>query len=311
MIVSVIIVTFNSSSVIDRCFDALRLSQLANSMEIIVVDNGSTDTTVTKLKSYQGTQMPFESFRVIYLATNHGYARANNVGFKYSNGDYVLLLNPDAFVQRDTISGCLEKLVENPRAGAIGCRLTLANGKIDKACRRSLPTIITSAYRLSGLSLLFPRSRFAQYNLTYLDDYGTYPVGSVSGAFLLTTRVAYLKAGGLDEAFFMYGEDLAYCNRMHKIGLEVWYDGVHCAVHLKGANGGKKTAASLFFFYRAMYIYYRKYSKSTAAGLIAVNLVTIVLFCLHLVSDSLRKLVGFLSRQGRVESGVEHNDLSY
>ncbi len=162
-----------------------------------------------------------------------------------------------------------------------GCRLLLPDGRLDRACRRSFPTLWNSFARLSGLSLLFARSRlFAGYNLTYLPDNANYAVDCVSGAFLMVSRAVYERVGGLDKDYFMYGKDIDWCYRIRAAGYQVWYEGDVVTVHHKGGNGGKRSAHSLYHFYNTMLIYYRKHHAARYPTWLTA-LLSIALKCLY------------------------------
>lgn len=264
LLISIIIVTYNSLKVLPNCVNALEKSFFAEEFEIIFVDNGSKDGTIEWLQEYeQGmttSRSAFGSSRILLLKENRGYAYANNRGLEVSCGDAFLLLNPDAFVSVETIHQCYQKLSSDISIGAVGCRLQLGNGRLDRACRRSLPTLWNTFCRLSGLSLVFSGSAvFAKYNLTYLDECQSYDVEALSGAFMMVQRRAYESIGGLDEDYFMYGEDLDWCYRIRKSGMRIWYEGTTTATHLKGQNGGKQSIKTLRSFYDTMYLYYLKH----------------------------------------------------
>ena len=143
----------------------------------------------------------------------------------------------------------------------------LSDGRLDRACRRSFPTLWNSFARLSGLSLLFARSPlFAGYNLTYLPNDVNYAVDCVSGAFLIVSRAVYERVGGLNEDYFIYGEDIDWCYRIRSAGYQVWYKCSVVTVHHKGGNGGKRSAHSLYHFYNTMLIYYRKHHAARYPG---------------------------------------------
>jgi GT2 family glycosyltransferase len=147
--------------------------------------------------------------------------------------------------------------------GVLGCKVVLPDGRLDLACRRSFPTPEVSFYRMSGLSKLFPKhERFAQYNLTYLDENETYEVDSVVGAFMLVRREVVEQIGMLDEDYFMYGEDIDWCYRIKQAGWKVVYYPEVEIIHYKGASGGKKNPRIIYEFYRAMYLFYEKHYKS-------------------------------------------------
>jgi hypothetical protein len=136
------------------------------------------------------------------------------------------------------------------------------DGSLDLACRRAFPTPEVSAYRMLGLSKLFPRSqRFGRYNMTYLDPNVLAEVDSVVGAFMLVRAQAIQQAGLLDETFFMYGEDLDWAYRIKQHGWQVWYNPAVTVLHVKEA-ASKTSAKARQEFYRAMLIFYAKHYEA-------------------------------------------------
>ncbi len=259
--ISIIIVTYNSIAVLPSCLRALSASQGANHFDVIVVDNASSDDTCAWLDTFiTEDRHGYASITSIKLEENRGFAYANNRGLEQAAGDHLLLLNPDTEVEPTTILSIARLLDDDSGVGVAGCRLVLRDGRLDQACRRSFPTLWNSFTRMSGLSLLFPRSQWlASYNLTYLDEYQSYEVDCISGAFLMIRKIVYDTIGGLDEDFFMYGEDIDWCYRIKKSGYRVLYDGTVSTLHLKGANGGKRSDESLRSFYDTMLLYYQKH----------------------------------------------------
>lgn len=236
--------------------------------EIFVVDNHSADGSLEKL---------VEDFKdhalVKFIENEHndGFAVANNLAFRKSSGDYILLLNSDVIVNRNTINESLNFIRANPNIGIVGCKVILPDGTLDKACRRSFPTFEVSFYRMSGLSKLFPNSkRFNRYNLSYLDDNGVYPVDCVVGAFMMIESQLMKRCGGLDESYFMYGEDIDLCYKTKELGYEVYYYGKYDITHYKGASGKNKRL--LYEFHKSMEIFYDKHYKKDDS--IIINIIT-------------------------------------
>lgn len=258
--ISVILVTYNSMSVLPSCIHSLEQCSAARELEIVIADGGSSDGTLEWLYEYKERyEVSFLGVQLVRLSSNRGYAYANNRAIERARGDFLLLLNPDTIVQPSTIETCLNTLTKDQTIGAVGCRLLLLDGKLDRACRRSFPTLWNSLMRFSGMSLLFPQSRIlSSYNLSYLDECESYPVDCLSGAFMMVPTDVAKKVGPLDEDYFMYGEDIDWCYRVKQKGFKVWYEGKVTTVHLKGGNGGKKSQLSLHSFYATMGIYYRK-----------------------------------------------------
>jgi GT2 family glycosyltransferase len=286
--ISVILVTFNSINVLPGCLASLERCSSAGELEIILVDNASTDGTPGWIVHYQSHVRSF-SVRSQLLSRNNGYAYANNRGLEMAQGEILLLLNPDTVVGYDAIARCEETIREDHEIGAVGCRLELPDGRLDRACKRSFPTFWNSFTRLSGLSLLFPGSRWLSlYNLTFLDEHASYPVDCVCGAFMMISRATYENVGGLDEAFFMYGEDIDWCYRIKKAGWTIWYLGAATTAHYKGGNGGKRSRQSLYHFYDTMYVYYVRTLGNESRSLRArlLRLLLRVMFYVHTAGNA-------------------------
>jgi GT2 family glycosyltransferase len=133
-----------------------------------------------------------------------------------------------------------------------------ADGSMDLACRRSIPSLWDGFCRATGLDARFPRSRrLAGYNLTWLDPDDTYDVGAINGAFMMGRREAFEKVGLFDEDFFMYGDDLDLCYRFTQAGYRVVYDGRVSITHLKGTSVAKdyeRMSKAIFDANKAFYL---------------------------------------------------------
>ncbi|MBQ2897679.1 MAG: glycosyltransferase family 2 protein [Clostridia bacterium] len=247
MTLSVIIVNYNTKELLKKCVESV-ISTFSEA-EIIVVDNASSDKSRELIKTLD--------VKYVLLEQNLGFSKANNIGLKEATGDAVLFLNPDTIVKENTLKRCLEFLQSHPDAGAVGCRVVLPDGKMDKACKRKFPTPFNSFCTLFKIAKIFPR---LGYNLSYLDDDGVYEVDCLVGAFMMCSVSAIKKTGGFDENFFMYGEDIDLCLRIKKAGFKIWYLGDHEIIHVKGA-AGKRSKKAKEAFYDSMSIYYKKHFK--------------------------------------------------
>jgi N-acetylglucosaminyl-diphospho-decaprenol L-rhamnosyltransferase len=178
--------------------------------------------------------------RYLAAAENLGFGRANNLGYEHTTGEFVLFLNPDTIANEAALAHAVRRLQAEPGIGLLSVKLIQADGTMDLACRRSIPTLWDGFCRASGLAAACPHSRlFAGYNLTYLPDDGTYDVGAINGAFMLTRRAVLEQAGLFDERFFMYGDDLDLCIRVARAGHRIVYDGRVQIIHLKGLSVAK------------------------------------------------------------------------
>jgi GT2 family glycosyltransferase len=259
----VVILNYNTRELLRNCLASLH-DQHDVDFVTCVVDNASSDRSAAMVKE------EFPEVHLIPSNENIGYPAGNNLGLRAfgfpgrGEAHFVMLLNPDTVVPKGALRKMLDYAAAHADVGALGPRLLLEDGTLDKACRRSFPTPEVSFYRLTGLSRLFPRSRrFGRYNLTYLNEQETNDVDSLVGACMLVRGEALAKAGLLDERFFMYGEDLDWCLRIKQAGYRVVYFADVIVHHIKrAASRGSQKAQ--FEFVRAQWLFYAKhYAGST------------------------------------------------
>ncbi|NPV66341.1 MAG: glycosyltransferase family 2 protein [Anaerolineae bacterium] len=260
----IVIVNWNTCDLLRRCLQTVLASQ-GVTFRVVVVDNASTDGSPDMVRA------EFPGVDLIVSPINGGFAYANNLGLRalgFGRGCgedapcYALLLNPDTEVPPDALREMVAFMDADPRIGVAGPKLVLPDGSLDLACRRSFPTPEISAYRMIGLSRLFPRSRrFGRYNLTYLDPDLVTEVDSVVGAYMQVRREAIASVGLLDEVYFMYAEDIDWAYRVKQAGWTVWYNPRVTVLHVKRAASRRNPRAQREF-YRAMLIFYRRHYRA-------------------------------------------------
>ncbi|RPH35293.1 glycosyltransferase family 2 protein, partial [bacterium] len=251
---SVIIVNYNVRQFLENSLASIQRAMEGLQGEIFVVDNASDDGSVEMV------QASFPDVCLIGNRENVGFARANNMALARARGRFLLLINPDTVVQEDTFRVLLKFFEEHPDAGLAGCKILNPNGSIQLPCRRSFPTPWVAFTKVFGLAALFPASRlFGKYNLTYLSPDETYPVDAVSGSFMMLRRESYDKVGGLDEEFFMYGEDLDWCYRVQQAGYKVYYVHSTKIIHFKGESTRRSEIDEVRIFYGAMQVFVEKH----------------------------------------------------
>lgn len=237
-LLSIVIVAYQSRAEIGPCLASLPPAIDGGATEVLVVDNSPGDGA--------GDLIRAEYPKVQYLAApeNLGFGRASNRGYAASRGEFVLFLNPDTVANAPALAHCLRRLRDDPRLGLVSPRLVQADGTMDLASRRSIPTLWDGFCRAAGLAGRFPHRRwFAGYNLTHLPPEGTYDVGAINGAFMLAPRRVLQSVAPdgavFDERFFMYGDDLDLCIRVARAGWRIVYDGRVSITHLKGMSVGR------------------------------------------------------------------------
>lgn len=214
-IVSVIIVNYNGGNDIVACLHSLENSESAQNLDIIVVDNGSTDDSVAQIR----TQYPRVNLHL--MGENLGFAAACNVGIRAALAETILLLNPDTEVKSDAILKMYEALSRNPHWGIVGARMLNQTGNAYRAARR-FPQPKDMAYAAMGLAKLFHNSRkyngylYGECELASLDH-----VDQVEGSCLMISATARAKVGSLDERFFIFFEEVDWCKRVKEAGFEI------------------------------------------------------------------------------------------
>lgn len=252
--ISILIVNYNTCRLTMDCLRSVYESDTNYSYEIILIDNHSRDDSVEQISR------EFPGVFLIANQDNTGFASANNQGIKVASGRYVLLLNSDTVVRKDTLETMISFMDGRPDIGASGCKIILPDGSLDKACKRGFPTPAASFYYAFGFSRLFPdRPRFNGYQLGYLDPDQDYPVDCLVGAFMMLRRETIEQVGGLDEEFFMYGEDLDWCFRIKEAGWGIHYYPQTTIVHLKGGSARRRPFKIVYEFHRAMILFHRKH----------------------------------------------------
>ena len=244
MKLSIVIVSYNVRSYLEACLQSVHKALEGIEGEVFVVDNHSSDDTVSVLRSQ------YSWVRLIENQENLGFAKANNIAIRQSQGDYVLLLNPDTVVGEQTLRSALLFMDEHPKAGGAGVMMLNTDGTRAPESRRALPTPWVSCLKMLGFT--------KRYYMSHLPWDAPGRIDVVSGAFCLLRKDALDKIGLLDEDFFMYGEDIDLSYRLLKAGWENWYL-PYAIVHHKGKSTQKSDYRYVHIFYQAMLIFFRKH----------------------------------------------------
>lgn len=268
---SVIILSYNTDKTTERCINSL-IACTNIELEIIVVDNGSSDGSLKMLEFFKkklnrtGGEI---SFKLIVNHQNLGYPKGNNQGIKNAKGKYILFLNSDTIVKKINFKQLLNYLDSREDVGVLTVNVVLPSGKIDPASHRGFPTIWNSFCYFLKLEAVFKKipifnHLFGGYHLVNKDLRSIHEIDSPTGAFYLTRKSLLDRIGGFDENFFMYGEDLDLSYRVKKQGYKVLYYPLYKVVHLKYASGlghidfeTRKQIKGHFF--NAMKLFYKKH----------------------------------------------------
>lgn len=251
---SVIIVSYNTKDILDNCLNSLSLVKGEANFEVIVSDNASVDGSVEMVKER------YSWVKLIENSHNLGFSKANNKARDIAKGLYVLFLNSDTLVPKNTIKNTLSYIKERQDVGILTVRTLLVNGEDDKDTRRSFPTPWVALTHFSGLDRIYPKSRlFSRYWYGYKPADLTQEVDVVQGAFLLTRKSVLDKTNWFDEDYFLDGEDIDLCWKVKKLGMKIVYYPKCKITHLKKASKNKKkNTYNVVSGVRAMEVFYRK-----------------------------------------------------
>ena len=260
MKLSIIIVNYNVKYFLEQALLSVRKASANLSVEVFVVDNNSVDDSVEMVKD------KFPEVKVIANKHNPGFSIANNQAIHQSCGEYVLLLNPDTVVEEDTFQKVIAFMDEHPKAGGLGVKMIDGAGKFLPESKRGFPSPFVAFCKTFGLSKIFPKSKtFNHYHLGYLDKDENHEIEVLSGAFMLLRKSVLDEIGLLDEAFFMYGEDIDLSYRIIKAGYKNYYLADTTIIHYKGESTKKGSLNYVKTFYNAMMIFARKHFEGEKA----------------------------------------------
>jgi hypothetical protein len=239
---SIVIVNYNTCQLLDDCLTSLLAAeQPAGGMEIIVVDNASSDGSQAMVRQ------KYPLVQLVASEENRGFSTANNLGTAVATGRTILFLNSDTRIEPDALVKPLAYLDQHPEVGALTVRLIYPNGERDPDNHRGFPTPWNAICHFSGLSRLFPKdSRFNGYFQSYQNMSKTHPVDVIAGSYMLMPMALCRELGGWDETYFFYGEDIDFCYRIRQAGYQIiYYPHVH-VLHYKGASSGlRKESAEI------------------------------------------------------------------
>lgn len=306
MTLNIVIVNYNVKYFLEQCLESVYRSDLrleggdgfASStdnatmdIKVYVVDNASVDGSVEMVRQ------KFPQVHLIANRENVGFAAANNQALReiqnselnvesslphldnsqspidstrsstsVLDSQFVLLLNPDTVVERNTLAKCVAFFLSHPDCGGLGVKMINGEGRFLKESKRGFPTPAAAFYKISGLIKLFPHSRrIAAYYMGHLDTDSTNPVDILPGAFMMVRMTALLKAGLLDESYFMYGEDIDFSWRIKLAGYQNYYYPEARIIHYKGESTKRGSMNYVYTFYNAMSIFVSHYFTGSHA----------------------------------------------
>lgn len=283
MDLSTVIVNYRSRIPLLDCVASLAVDAAGYKHEIVVVDNDPAGGTLEELARR------FPKVRGIANAENVGFARAVNQGIAATTGTFVMIVNPDCFVERGSTTALVGYLRAHPRTGVVGPRMIGRDGKLQYSAR-SFPEPLTFLFnRYSLLTRLFPRNKYSRrYLLSDWDHASVRSVDWLSGACLMVRRSAIEEVGPMDEKYFMFNEDVDWCRRMKLGGWDVVYVPEAMMHHDIGASRRKVAAKVIIERHRGMIHYFHKYHPANPLVRFAADTIIRLRAGLMLAANALR-----------------------
>jgi GT2 family glycosyltransferase len=219
---SIIIVTWNTSQITQKCVETI--NKYIPNQEIIVVDNGSQDNTVQLLSK-------IKNVKVIENHVNLGFAKANNIGFKYTTSDYIVFMNSDIELIDKSFLDMTNYFKNNPNIGLIGPKFLN-------------PDLTPQASVFPPQTAL---NAFKEFWLNQKDAYSKYlpntkeptKVSYISGGCILVNKDFFQKIGKWNEKYFFYFEDMDLCRQVRRLRKEIIFYPKCLVIHRHGSSGKK------------------------------------------------------------------------
>lgn len=288
--VSVVIVSWNVCELLRACLQAIVRGRKMLDLEIIVVDSGSTDASAAMVRQ------AFPWVKLVTCDENVGFPKGNNLGITRASGRHILLLNPDTEVQAGALSTMADYLEKHPDVGVVGPQLLNPDGSVQSS-RRRFPTLATAFLESTWLQDIAPKAVLHRYYALDLPDGEPAEVDWLTGACLMVRRQVVDEVGGLDEAYFMYSEELDWCRRIKAAGWRVVYVPAAQVLHHVGKSSEQAVTARHVNFQRAKLRYFRKYHGRPAAAALRVFL--LVTYAWQLGLEAAKGMAGHKRRLRR------------
>jgi len=283
---SVVIVNWNTRDLLRDCLQSVFASAGVLDLEVIVVDNASSDSSVRMVAA------EFPQVQRIANEKNVGFAAANNQAFPLCSSEFVLLLNPDTQVVGNALNSLVSFMHSRPQAGAIGPKVVHPHMRLQVLSCGYQPTLRTLFNHYFGLSALFPENpAFRGLNLRMgVHDDRVRPVEWISGACLLVRRAVIEQVGPLSETWFMYAEDMEWCQRISTGGWQLFHVPEAVVEHRLGASTDQNKAVSGMWVH-SLRSYYVFRTRPSRVQLLAFDSILAVGLTLRVVAYSLRGLL--------------------
>lgn len=282
--ISIIIVTYNSENEIKDCLESVFNHTIDINYKIIIVDNNSSDNTVSIINKYNN-----KNISLISNKKNLGYTKANNQSILQSKGDYLLFLNPDTILHTNSIFELVNEIKNDNTVGAIAPQLKFTDGRIQKSCRR-FPRRRDIIYELLSLDKFFKNLKeFKYWKMEDFDHSFSQLVEQPAGAALLIRKNVIDQIGLLDDQFPMFFSDVDLCKRIIDNGSSIKFTTKTYITHKGGSSIFRNRTKMILSSHLSFLKYFRKYKYNSMDSLynIFTGIVLILLIPIRVINNLL------------------------
>lgn len=258
---SIIIVSWNVRDLLANCLETIANGREELDLEVIVVDSGSDDGSPDMLRE----QFPW--VQLVARSDNVGFPKGNNIGIERACGKYIMLLNPDTEVIGDALSQMVAYLDQHLDVGVVSCMLKNPDGSIQSS-RRRFPNFRTAVFESTWFEPYAPRVFLQGYYAEDLPLDEPVDVDWLTGASLMVRHKVIEQVGPMDEAYFMYSEELDWCRRIKDAGWRIVFLPTAEIIHFVGKSSEQAIVQRHINFNQAKLRYFRKYHGRTQADLL-------------------------------------------
>jgi len=260
--ISTIIVNYNSSIHVNRLINSLKvIDQYIK--EIIIIDNNSKDVDKLICK---------KNIHLIRNQSNLGFAKAVNQGIRIAKNEYILLINPDCYLENDSILKSLNKIKTDKKIGVIGGKIKKSVGNRYHLTANSKPTFWTGLFEFTNLKKIFPNNQFTK-NFWIEKTYKSkkiIEVNSLCGAYIILRKKIGNRLNLFDERYFLYMEDIDFGDKINEMGYKVIFDPESEITHIGGASSGSKYGIVLKHWYNSRKKYFQKHLNPFETAILTI-----------------------------------------
>jgi GT2 family glycosyltransferase len=267
--VSVIIVSWNTNLLTRACLASVFASRGCR-MQVIVVDNGSTDGSRELLAGYKGIEL-------IQNEHNLGFSKPNNQGIQLASGRYVLLLNSDTVVQPEALLDMVKYLDEHPEAGGLGPRLQNGDGSTQReGFYRKLPSVLQVLLFYTPIKRFSLRSAFlTRWLWEDFTESDVCAIDQIPGAALMVRRSVLDDVGLLEEKFAIWFEDVDWCYRAKQKGYQLFYYPLATITHYGGQSFAQwQEKSRMLQLFSSLYLFFRLHKGRISAEMVRLIIIS-------------------------------------